>query len=125
MHSAYVFVLPYGGTRSICGVQLLCSTAGTWAWTREGKGVKATMAIDGSEPESAGGALIRELSRNILDQDEKQATTLRLKRSTIKRLREQERRWNTSMSLITERALAPVLDELEAADLPDAENGDR
>lgn len=83
------------------------------------------MAIDGSEPESAGGALIRELSRNILDQDEKQATTLRLKRSTIKRLREQERRWNTSMSLITERALAPVLDELEAADLPDAENGDR
>lgn len=88
------------------------------------EGVKATMATDDSGPESAGGALIKELSRNILDQDEKQATTLRLKRSTIKRLREQERRWSTSMSLITERALAPVLDQLEAAELPEVGNGD-
>jgi hypothetical protein len=82
------------------------------------EGVKATMAIEDSEPESAGGALIRELSRSILDQDEKAATTLRLKRSTLKRLRAQESRWKTSMSLITERALEPVLDELESADPP-------
>lgn len=69
------------------------------------------MATSGSE--SVGGALIEELSKNILDQDEKTATTLRLKRSTLRRLKEQERRWNTSMSLITERALEPVLEELE------------
>lgn len=86
----------------------------------EREGVKATMATEDSEPETAGGALVKELSRNILDQDEKQATTLRLKRSTLRRLKEQERRWNTSMSLITERALSPVLDELEAAQLPDS-----
>lgn len=80
--------------------------------------MKVTMATDDSESESAGGALVRELSQNMLDQDEKQATTLRLKRSTIRRLREQERRWSTSMSLIAERALVPVLTELEAADPP-------
>jgi hypothetical protein len=79
------------------------------------------MANEDSEPESAGGALVRELSRNIRDQDEKQATTVRLKRSTMRRLKTQENRWNTSMSLIIERALAPVLLELEAADLPDRE----
>lgn len=32
--------------------------------------MKATMATDDSESESAGGALVRELSQNMLDQDE-------------------------------------------------------
>jgi hypothetical protein len=86
--------------------------------------VKAAMTVNDSEPESAGGALIRELSQSILDQDEKAATTLRLKRSTLKRLRTQEARWKTSMSLITERALDPVLDELEAASPPAGANDD-
>lgn len=80
------------------------------------------MATDKSE--SAGGALVRELSANILDQDEKIPTTLRLKRSTLRRLRLQEKRWNTSMSLITDRALAPVLDELEAASPPNGQGMD-
>ena len=76
-----------------------------------------------TESESVGGALVRELSEKILDQDEKTATTLRLKRSTLKRLKAQEQRWNTSMSLITERALEPILQELENAD-PPHKNGD-
>ncbi|MEW2484233.1 hypothetical protein AB0876_32070 [Mycobacterium sp. NPDC049093] len=88
------------------------------------EGVKATMANEDSESESAGGALVRELSQNMLETDKKEATTLRLKRSTIRRLREQERRWNTSMSLITERALAPVLVELEAAKPPKKDDDD-
>lgn len=71
-----------------------------------------------TESESVGGALVQELSKKMLDQDEKVATTLRLKRSTMKRLKAQEQRWNTSMSLITERALDPVLQELEKADPP-------
>jgi hypothetical protein len=71
-----------------------------------------------TESKSVGGALVEELSKQLLDQDEKSATTLRLKRSTLKRLRAQETRWNTSMSLITERALEPVLEELEKADPP-------
>ena len=71
-----------------------------------------------TDSESVGGALVRELSEKILDADEKTATTLRLKRSTLKRLKAQEQRWNTSMSLITERALEPVLQELEKADPP-------
>jgi hypothetical protein len=75
------------------------------------------------DSESVGGALVRELSEKILDADEKTATTLRLKRSTLKRLKAQEQRWNTSMSLITERALEPVLHELEKAD-PPSRNGD-
>ncbi len=82
------------------------------------------MANEDSESESAGGALVRELSQNMLETDKKEATTLRLKRSTIRRLREQERRWNTSMSLITERALAPVLVELEAAKPPKKDDDD-
>ncbi len=76
-----------------------------------------------TDSESVGGALVRELSEKILDADEKTATTLRLKRSTLKRLKAQEQRWNTSMSLITERALEPVLQELEKAD-PPHRNGD-
>ena len=71
-----------------------------------------------TESESVGGALVQELSKKMLDQDEKTATTLRLKRSTLKRLKAQEQRWNTSMSLITERALEPVLEELEKAAPP-------
>ena len=74
-----------------------------------------------TESESVGGALVQELSKKMLDQDEKTATTLRLKRSTMKRLKAQEQRWNTSMSLITERALEPVLQELEKADPPEQE----
>ena len=70
------------------------------------------------DSESVGGALVRELSEKILDADEKTATTLRLKRSTLKRLKAQEQRWNTSMSLITERALEPVLEQLEKAAPP-------
>ena len=77
------------------------------------------MATDESEPVSAGASLVRELTENILGAgDEKVATTLRLKRSTWQRLKEQERRWSTSMSHITERALEPVLEQLEVADPP-------
>lgn len=76
-----------------------------------------------TESESVGGALVQELSKRMLDQDEKIATTLRLKRSTMKRLKAQEQRWNTSMSLIAERALEPVLDELEKA-APPIKGGD-
>lgn len=86
--------------------------------------MKATMASEDSDSESAGGALVRELSANMLDQDKKEATTLRLKRSTLRRLKVQERRWNTSMSLITERALAPVLVELEKAEPPTKDDDD-
>lgn len=75
------------------------------------------------ESESVGGALVQELSKKMLDADEKQATTLRLKRSTLKRLKAQEQRWETSMSLITERALEPVLDQLEKA-TPPVKGGD-
>ncbi len=71
-----------------------------------------------TESESVGGSLVQELTKQMLDQDEKVATTLRLKRSTMHRLKDQERRWNTSMSHITERALGPVLDALEAATPP-------
>ncbi|MEN4449095.1 MULTISPECIES: hypothetical protein [Mycobacteriaceae] len=78
------------------------------------------MATEDSKRETAGSALVRELSQNAVEAaDKKEATTLRLRGSTLRRLKEQERRWNTSMSLITERALSPVLDELEAAELPD------
>ena len=76
-----------------------------------------------TESESVGGALVQELSKKMLDQDEKTATTLLLKRSTLKRLKAQEQRWNTSMSLITERALEPVLEELEKA-APPVKGGD-
>lgn len=67
-----------------------------------------------------GDALIHELSERLRSQDEKVATTLRLRRTTLKRLRAQEQRWSTSMSLITERALEPVLEDLEAAQPPKA-----
>lgn len=77
-----------------------------------------------TESESVGGALVQELSKKLLDNDEKTATTLRLKRSTLKRLKVQEQRWGTSMSLITERALEPVLDELEKATPPVKGGGD-
>ena len=38
-----------------------------------------------TESESVGGALVQELSKKMLDQDEKTATTLRLKRSTLQK----------------------------------------
>lgn len=70
-----------------------------------------------------GDALIHELSERLRSQDEKVATTLRLRRTTLKRLRAQEQRWGTSMSLIAERALEPVLKDLEAAEPPTAGAG--
>lgn len=71
-----------------------------------------------------GDALIQELSERLRTSDEKVATTLRLRRITLKRLRAQERRWGTSMSLIVERALEPVLGDLEDADPPKPGAGD-
>lgn len=76
------------------------------------------MAAD-SKPDSAGSALVRELSERMLSaENEKVATTLRLTRRTLKRLKAQEQKWGTPMSFITERALVPVLDELERAEVP-------
>jgi hypothetical protein len=70
--------------------------------------------------------LVRELSARALAADDKVPTTLRLQRRTLKRLRAQEKRWNTTMSYIVEKALEPVLDELEAAAPPvDGDTGDR
>lgn len=77
------------------------------------------MATDSTE--SAGTALVRELSERLRSQDEKVATTLRLTRRTLKRLKAQEQRWGTPMSFITERALGPILDELEKAPVPTAD----
>jgi predicted DNA-binding protein len=65
--------------------------------------------------------LVRELSARVLAQDDKIATTIRINRRTLNRLRDQEKRWSTSMSFIVERALEPVLTELEQAELPSDE----
>ncbi|MBI2699724.1 hypothetical protein [Mycobacterium paragordonae] len=62
--------------------------------------------------------LVDELSARLLKQDEKVPTTIRLSRRLLKRLRDQERRWSTSMSFIVEKALEPVLTELEQAKPP-------
>lgn len=62
--------------------------------------------------------LVRELRAAALAQEEKVATTFRLTRRTMRRLKAQERRWNTSMSFITERALEPALTDLERAEPP-------
>ena len=62
--------------------------------------------------------LVRELSARVLAQDDKVPTTIRINRRTLKRLRAQEKRWSTTMSFIVERALEPVLSELEQAKLP-------
>jgi hypothetical protein len=62
--------------------------------------------------------LVRELSARVLAADDKVPTTLRLQRRTLKRLRAQEKRWNTTMSYIVERSLESVLAELEAAKPP-------
>jgi len=67
--------------------------------------------------------LVRELSARVLAQDDKVPTTIRINRRTLKRLRTQEKRWSTTMSFIVERALEPVLAELEEAKLPS--DGDR
>ncbi len=110
-------LLRYAIYLSCPGSVLYCGHVGL---DPEREGVKATMATEDSKRETAGSALVRELSQNAVEAaDKKEATTLRLRGSTLRRLKEQERRWNTSMSLITERALSPVLDELEAAELPD------
>ncbi|MBS4730623.1 hypothetical protein MSM1_20650 [Mycobacterium sp. SM1] len=66
--------------------------------------------------------LVRELRDRVLAQDDKVPTTIRINRRTLKRLRTQEKRWSTTMSFIVERALEPVLAELEQAKLPS--NGD-
>jgi predicted DNA-binding protein len=68
--------------------------------------------------------LVRELSARVLAQDDKVPTTIRINRRTLKRLRAQEKRWSTTMSFIVERALEPVLAELEQAKLPSDGNGD-
>jgi len=69
--------------------------------------------------------LVRELSARVLAQDDKVPTTIRINRRTLKRLRTQEKRWSTTMSFIVERALEPVLTELEEAKLPaDGDGGD-
>lgn len=62
--------------------------------------------------------LVDELSARLLAQDEKVATTIRMNRRLLKRLREQERRWSTTMSFIVEKALEPVLADLEQAQPP-------
>jgi hypothetical protein len=62
--------------------------------------------------------LVRELSERVLAQDDKVPTTIRINRRTLKRLRAQEKRWCTTMSFIVEKALEPVLAELEQARLP-------
>jgi len=67
--------------------------------------------------------LVQELSARVLAQDDKVPTTIRINRRTLKRLRTQEKRWSTTMSFIVERALEPVLAELEQAKLPS--DGDR
>ena len=67
--------------------------------------------------------LVRELSARVLAQDDKVPTTIRINRRTLKRLRTQEKRWSTTMSFIVERALDPVLTELEQAKLPSDGDG--
>jgi hypothetical protein len=57
--------------------------------------------------------LVRELRARVLAADDKVPTTIRIHRRTLKRLRAQEKRWSTTMSYIVEKALEPVLDELE------------
>ena len=68
--------------------------------------------------------LVDELSARLLKQDEKVPTTIRLSRRLLKRLRDQERRWSTSMSFIVEKALEPILAELEQAKPPSEDDDD-
>jgi predicted DNA-binding protein len=62
--------------------------------------------------------LVRELAARALDQAPKVPTTIRIGSRTFERLKKQHRRWGISMSYIIERALEPVLCELERAKLP-------
>jgi predicted DNA-binding protein len=62
--------------------------------------------------------LVRELSARALDQAPKVPTTIRVSHRTFERLKKQHMKWGISMSYIIERALEPVLDELEQATLP-------
>lgn len=69
--------------------------------------------------------LVRELAARMLDQAPKVPTTIRISSRTFERLKKQHRKWGISMSYIIERALEPVLDELERTKLPtDAADGD-
>jgi hypothetical protein len=65
-----------------------------------------------------GSDLVRELCERLGQDQSKVATTIRLNATTIKRLRAQEKRWNTTQSFLIEKALEPVLVALEAAQLP-------
>jgi hypothetical protein len=67
--------------------------------------------------------LVRELSARVAAQAPKVRTTISLNGKVFERLKAQEKRWDTSMSYIIERALGPVLDELEQAQLPNANHG--
>ena len=66
--------------------------------------------------------LVQELSARFA-QSPKVATTVRLDAKIFDRLKKQEKKWGTTMSFIIERALAPVLDELEQARVPIAHDG--
>lgn len=62
--------------------------------------------------------LVRELTERLGQGKNKLPTTVRLTTRTLERLRKQEKRWSTSQSFIVEKALLPVLDELEKAKIP-------
>ena len=62
--------------------------------------------------------LVRQLVERLGQDQSKVATTIRLNAATIKRLRTQEKRWGTTQSFLIEKALEPVLTELEAATVP-------
>lgn len=62
--------------------------------------------------------LVKELSAQMGRDQSKVATTIRLSSRTMKRLKAQEKRWNTSLSFIIEQALRPALDDLENAQTP-------
>lgn len=74
-----------------------------------------------SAAQDAAKALVRELAAG-LDEAPSVPTTIRLSGRMFKRLKKQHQRWGTSMSLIIERALDPMLEELEKARTP-AEGG--
>lgn len=71
----------------------------------------------GSAAQDAAKALVKELSAG-LDEAPTVPTTIRLSGRTFKRLKKQHQRWGTSMSLIIERSLDPMLEELEKARTP-------
>ncbi len=62
--------------------------------------------------------LVRELTARLGQDQSKVPTTVRLTATTTKRLKTQEKRWQTSQSFIIEQALQPALKALEDAPLP-------